>query len=182
VQNSPLESAMRSGIGSASERLYCSTRMPAPFRYRHRVSFAECTVGNHVYYARYLEILERARGEFFRAVGTPLAALQTSELIFPVIEAHLHYEAAARYDDELIVEVVVTELDRLHISFAYGVSNTRNTIILTGRTRHICAGPDEKPRRMPPEVFKELNTAFTGAPAPRPAATPRLPKGPSFPV
>lgn len=139
-------------------------------------------MGNHVYYARYLDILERARGEFFRAVGKPLSALQTSELIFPVIEAHLHYEAAARYDDELIVEVVVTELDRLHISFAYGVSNTRSTIILTGRTRHICAGPDEKPRRMPPEVLKELSAAFAGAPAPRPAPTSRVPKGLSFPV
>jgi len=156
--------------------------MPAPFRYRHRVSFAECTAGNHVYYARYLEILERARGEFFRAVGKPLAALQTSELFFPVIEAHLHYEAAARYDDELIVEVVVTELDRLHLSFAYGVSNTRNTIVLTGHTRHICAGADEKPRRMPPEVFKELNAAMAGVPTPRTIASPRAPKGVSFPV
>ena len=158
--------------------------MAAPFRYRHRVSYAECTVGNHVYYARYLDILERARGEFFRATGVPLVALQAEQLIFPVVEARLHYEAAARYDDELIIEVVVTELDRLHLSFAYGVSNTRNTIILTGQTRHICAGPDEKPRRMPPELFQELNAAFTKLPAPRPAATTttRSPKGPYFSV
>ena len=150
----------------------------APFRHRHRVTYAECTVGNHVYYARYLEILEAARGEFFRVAGVPLASLQTQGVIFPVVEAHVHYEAAARYDDELTVEVVVTEMDRLKIAFAYGVSNARNQIILTGRTRHVCTGLDEKPKRMPTDVFNHLNAAFTGVPVPRPAMTQRVPKLP----
>lgn len=146
----------------------------APFRFRHRVTYAECTVGNHVYYARYLDILEQARGEFFRAAGVPLAELQAQDVIFPVIEAHLHYEAAARYDDELIVEIVVTELDRLKITFAYGVSNARNQIILTGRTRHVCANSEEKPKRMPPEVCNRLQAAFT-SPAPTAIAPPTAP-------
>lgn len=156
--------------------------MAAPFRHRHRVTYAECTVGNHVYYARYLDILEAARGEFFRAAGLPFAALQAQQVIFPVVEAVLHYEAAARYDDELIIEVVVTELDRLKLSLAYGVSNTRNQVILTGRTRHICAGLDEKPKRMPTDMFNKVNQAFMGRP-PAPAPTsPRVPKTPIFPV
>ena len=150
----------------------------APFRHRYRVTYAECTVGNHVYHARYLDILERARGEFFRVAGVPLATLQTQDVIFPVVEAQVHFEAAARYDDELTVEVVVTEMDRLKITFVYGVSNARNQIILTGRTRHVCTGLDEKPKRMPPDVFNHLNTAFTGAPAPRPGVTQRVPKMP----
>lgn len=165
--------------------------MAAPFRHRHRVTYAECTVGNHVYYARYLDILEAARGEFFRAAGAPLAALQAQGVIFPAVEAVLHYEAAARYDDELSIEVVVTELDRLKLSLAYGVSNSRNQVILTGRTRHVCTGLDEKPKRMPTELFNKLNQAFTGRPASTPTPTPapappspspRAPKTPIFPV
>ena len=35
----------------------------------HRVSYSECTVGNHVYHSRYLDMAERARGEFFRSIG-----------------------------------------------------------------------------------------------------------------
>lgn len=153
-----------------------------PFRHRHRVTYAECTVGNHVYHARYLDILEAARGEFFRVAGVPLADLQAQGAIFPIIEAVLHYEAPARYDDELVIEVVVTELDRLKIAFAYGVSNTRNQIILSGRTRHVCTGLDEKPKRMPPELFNWFSLAFTGKPvAPAPPA-PRAPKMPNFPA
>ncbi|MEN9574290.1 MAG: hypothetical protein RL514_2145 [Verrucomicrobiota bacterium] len=153
-----------------------------PFRHRHRVTYAECTVGNHVYHARYLDILEAARGEFFRVAGVTLADLQAQEVIFPIIEAVLHYEAPARYDDELVIEVVVTELDRLKIAFAYGVSNTRNQIILSGRTRHVCTGLDEKPKRMPPELFNWFSLAFTGKPVtPHPPA-PRAPKMPNFPA
>ena len=156
--------------------------MAAPFRHRHRVTYAECTVGNHVYYARYLDILEAARGEFLRSAGAPLSLWQAQEVFFPVVEAVLHYEAAARYDDELVIEVVVTELDRLKLSFAYGVSNTRSQIILTGRTRHVCTGLDEKPKRMPPELFNKLNAAFTGRPLAPVAPSPRAPKMPAFPV
>ena len=42
------------------------------FRHSHRVTYAECTMGNHIYYARYLDLLEAARGEFFRSLGTTL--------------------------------------------------------------------------------------------------------------
>lgn len=153
--------------------------MAAPFRFRHRVTYAECTVGNHVYYARYLDILEAARGEFFRVAGAPLAVLQAQDVIFPAVEAHLHYESAARYDDELIVEVVMVELDRLKITFAYGVSNGRNQIILTGRTCHVCTGLDEKPKRMPPELFNRLNATLPGSPGPARPVTPRVPKMPT---
>jgi hypothetical protein len=31
------------------------------FRHTHRVTYAECTVGNHIYYARYLDLLEAAK-------------------------------------------------------------------------------------------------------------------------
>ena len=41
------------------------------FRYIRRVTYAECTLGNHIYHARYLDLLEAARGEFFRQLGLP---------------------------------------------------------------------------------------------------------------
>ena len=154
----------------------------APFRHRHRVIYSDCTVGNHVYHARYLDMLEAARGEFFRAAGVPLSSLYDLELFFPVVESHLHHEATARYDDELVIEVVVTDLDLLKISFAYGVSNAGNQIIVSGLTRHVCTGLDEKPKRMPPDFFNKLSLAFTGkaaAPAAPAAFSPRAPKMPS---
>ncbi len=42
-------------------------------------------MGNHVYYSRYLEMLEGARGEFFRHLGCPFLGLQEAGTAFPVI-------------------------------------------------------------------------------------------------
>ena len=59
--------------------------MAVPFRHSHRVSYAECTVGNHVYHSRYLDWLEAARGEFIRALGATVLQWQERDAIFPVI-------------------------------------------------------------------------------------------------
>ena len=39
------------------------------YRHQHRVSYALCTVGNHVYHSRFLDILEIARCEFLLNLG-----------------------------------------------------------------------------------------------------------------
>ena len=89
--------------------------MVEPFRYLHRVTYAECTVGDHVYHSRYLDLLEAARGELLRALGCPVLAWQDAGYIFPVIEAHLRYKAPARYDDLLTIEVRVLRVERVRL-------------------------------------------------------------------
>lgn len=126
------------------------------FLWRHRVTYAECTLGNHIYYARYLDLLEAARGEFFRELGAPLAELQLEDMIFPVVECHLRYLAPARYDDELVVEVRLVSLSRLRMSFDYQVFKSGGAPVVGARTAHICAGCNEKPKRMHPDLAEKL--------------------------
>src|SRR5581483_1046504 len=80
-------------------------RVAAVFRHAHRVTYAECTLGNHVYYSRYLDLLEAARGEFFRQLGATFQQWQEQDAIFPVVECRLRYKSPARYDDVLSIEV-----------------------------------------------------------------------------
>src|SRR5687767_8070594 len=75
--------ALRSTIKSPRSK---SRAMAEIFRHTHRVTYAECTVGNHIYYARYLNLLEEARGEFVRHMGLSLLALQEQDTIFPAVE------------------------------------------------------------------------------------------------
>lgn len=127
--------------------------MAAPtFQHHHRVSYAECTLGNHVYYGRYLELLEEARGEFFRHLGTPFLRWQQEDAIFPVIECRMRYLAPARYDDWLTVELWLTALERVRLNFGYRVVNQAQVGILEASTFHVCTGLNEKPKRLPPEL------------------------------
>jgi acyl-CoA thioester hydrolase len=125
------------------------------FRYEHRVTYAECTAGNHIYYSRYLDLLEAARGEFFRHLGTPLLQLQQQEVIFPVIECQVRYKAPARYDDVLTIEVRPTTVERVRLNFAHRILKS-GALVLEAETFHACAGLDEKPRRIPEELARLL--------------------------
>ncbi len=127
------------------------------FQCSHRVTYAECTAGNHVYYARYLDLLEAARGEFFRQLGTPLLQWQDQDTFFPVIECHLRYKYPARYDDVLTIEVWVTLAAGARINFAYRVLNQTGKLVLEGETYHVCARLNEKPRRLPTGLSGRLS-------------------------
>ncbi|MCX8092444.1 MAG: acyl-CoA thioesterase [Verrucomicrobiae bacterium] len=128
----------------------------AVFRYWHRVTYAECTMGNHVYYGRYLELLEAARGAFFRELGTSFRQWQEQGVIFPVVECHLRYHAPARYDDELSIAVWPGEVGRVRLRLEYRVENGAGALLVEGWTLHACAGLDEKPRRLPEALREQL--------------------------
>jgi acyl-CoA thioester hydrolase len=130
--------------------------MAIPFRHLHRVTYAECTVGNHVYHSRYLDWLEAARGEFIRSLGATVLQWQERDVIFPVIEARLLYKSAARYDDLLAIEVWPTLIDRVRLNFAHRVVNQDGKLILKAETFHACASTAGKPKRLPEELAEKL--------------------------
>lgn len=126
------------------------------FTHTHRVTYSECTIGNHVYYSRYLDLLEEARGEFFRAFGLTFQQLHEAGTIFPVIEVTLRYKAAARYDDVLRIEIAMNEVARVRLIFNYRVLNQRNELLITATTSHACTGTDDKLKRVPEELAAKL--------------------------
>jgi acyl-CoA thioester hydrolase len=130
--------------------------MANPFRHTHRVIYAECTVGNHVYHSRYLDLLEAARGEFIRSLGSTVLRWQENDLIFPVIEARLRYKFPARYDDLLAIEVWVTAVEKVRLNFGHRMLNQNGKLILEAETFHVCTGVDEKPKRLPEELAEKL--------------------------
>ncbi|MEP6662404.1 MAG: thioesterase family protein [Verrucomicrobiota bacterium] len=128
------------------------------FHHTHRVTYAECTVGNHIYYSRYLELLEKARGEFFRSLELPLLQWQQDDTIFPVVEAHLRYKAPARYDDLLAISVWLARLQGVRMNFSYHVLNQNNLLLLEAETFHVCSGLNEKPKRLPQILVEKMNS------------------------
>lgn len=126
------------------------------FRYDYRVTYADCTVGNHVYYGRYLEFLEFARGEFFRHLGSPLLLLQEQDAVFPVLECRLRYRAPARYDDQLSVALWVSGLEGVRLNFAYSITRQDRLLILEGETWHACTTVAGKPRKLPEALGAKL--------------------------
>ena len=128
----------------------------AVFRHPHRVTYADCTVGNHIYYARYLDLLESARGEFFRSLDTSFLHWQSQDTIFPVTECHLRYKAPARYDDVLSIELWPMFAQGVRLNFGFRITDSQERLILEGETHHVCTGLNEKPKRLPADLIVKL--------------------------
>ena len=138
-----------------------------PFRYRHRVTYADCTVGNHVYYGRYLDILEAARGEWFRSMGKSFDEWHHGQgLIFPVLEVLLNYRSPARYDEVLLIEVGVLEARGVRLNVAYRVLGADGRACVEGHTHHVCTNLEDKPRRLPAELLSALGVPAGGLRSP----------------
>ena len=119
------------------------------FSCTHRVSYAECSVGNHVYHSRFLDILERARGEFFRSLGCNFGQLQDQDATFLVTDCQMKFRAMARYDELLTVDLWLTELGRARFSCAGRIKNATGAVLHESVVRLACATVEGRPRRMP---------------------------------
>ena len=138
--------------------------MAAPvFRHQHRVTYAECTVGNHIYYGRYLDLLEAARGEFFRSLGPTLLQWQKRDAIFPVVECRLRYKSMARYDDVLSIEIRPTTAEKVRLNFAHRITNQDGVLILEAETQHVCTSLDGKLQRLPADLIQLLQPHIPSA-------------------
>jgi acyl-CoA thioester hydrolase len=126
------------------------------FRFPHRVTYAEITAGNHIYYSRYLDLLEAARGEFFRSLGVTFGQWQVRDVIFPVIECRLRYKSPARYDDVLTVEIWLSAMEKIRLNFAYRIVSEAGVVMVEAETHHVCASLAERPKRLPEELCGRL--------------------------
>ncbi len=113
-------------------------------------------MGNHVYYGRYLDLLEAARGEFFRSLGKTFLEWQEQDTTFPVLECRMRYKSPARYDDVLRIELWIAAAAGARVNFAYRVVNQSGILVLEGETFHACASVAGRPKRLPEELLARL--------------------------
>ena len=132
----------------------------AVFHHPHRVTYAECTVGDHIYHARYLDLLEAARGEFLRHLGLTVRQLQEADTIFPVIGAQVDYKAPARYDDLLRIEVLDPGAELFSIAGHDGVAHARRGLPTSWRCSR--ARSPATGRLACPETRREVSAASEG--------------------
>ena len=89
--------------------------------HRHRVRYRECDPMGVVYHTHYLDWFEAARTEGLRAAGLAYRDLEAAGVLTPVVEATVRYHGAARYDDEVEVEVTIAAPPRARVVTDYVV-------------------------------------------------------------
>jgi acyl-CoA thioester hydrolase len=128
---------------------HCVTRTPM------RVRFFETDLMGIVHHAAYLTYVEAGRVEYLRARGADYRALVLRGFHMPVVEAHLEYKRASRFDDELVVETRLGALTRVTVRFDYRVLRG-GELLAAGHTLLACVDEAHRPRRIPPDVVALL--------------------------
>lgn len=121
-----------------------------------RVIYGDTDQMGVVYYANYLRYFEAGRNEFIRAKGLRYREFEARfRLMLPVVEAHVSYRVAARYDDLLGVETSLAEVRRASARFGYRIVRDGD-LVATGHTVHACVDLEGRVQRMPRELVEKL--------------------------
>ena len=117
--------------------------------YEIQVRYGDVDQMGFAYYANHLYWFEIARTEWLRAKGRSYRDLEADGVSLPVIEAHCHYFAPARYDDRLRLVTRLAELSRAAVRFDYRIEDAADgRLLATGWTRHCFLGTTGRPVRI----------------------------------
>lgn len=121
-----------------------------------RVIYGDTDQMGVVYYANYFRYFEFARSEFFRSKGGSYQDVEKQGFMFPVIEAHAHYRAPARYDDLLVIKAWIEGARRASVTFKYELFREgEGEVLVDGHTIHACINREGRPTAMP-QSLREL--------------------------
>jgi acyl-CoA thioester hydrolase len=117
-----------------------------------------------VHHANYLRYFENARIEWFRRRGITQATMNGPDLQLAVVESQVWYRSAARFDDNLMIEVRLHEMKHISMEFAYravvkddaSTNGAEPRLVAEGRTVHACVGKSLRLKKIPPEMREKL--------------------------
>lgn len=117
--------------------------MPLSTRINHtpiRVRYAETDASGISHHSAYIPWLEAGRVNWLREAGLSYRDLEREGYNLPVIELHLRYVAATRFDDTLIVRTAMADLRSRGLRFVYEIvtDEAHPRQVANGMSRHVC--------------------------------------------
>jgi acyl-CoA thioester hydrolase len=127
-----------------------------------RVRYAETDQMQVVYHANYLVWCEIGRTELIRALGTPYAELERQNVTLAVVEAHLRFHAAARYDNLIRVTTTISDVRSRTITFDYVITNAETgERFVTASTKLASLTRDSRLTTIPEQLRTVLRNAVS---------------------
>lgn len=134
-----------------------------PYVWHARVYYEDTDAGGVVYYANYLNYMERARTEWLRSIGVEQDELVNNlNVLFAVRSVNIEYKQPARFNDSISITVEPFLLKPASVSFKQCIMKQKdNTNILTnGEVNVVCLNANDfSPCCIPKELFKEIKSA-----------------------
>jgi acyl-CoA thioester hydrolase len=103
------------------------------------VRYAETDAMGVVHHSTYIVWFEEGRSHYLRSRGSNYADLEADGYFLAVSEVEARYLAPARYGQQVTVRARLESLRSRSISLQYEVVEAASgTVLVTGRTKHVC--------------------------------------------
>jgi acyl-CoA thioester hydrolase len=121
------------------------------------VRYSETDQMGRVYYSRYLEWFELGRAEHLKSAGFPYSEMEKQGLYLVVADTYIKYIKPAKYEETVIVQTIIKEINKASVVFEYEVTNekTKDTLA-TGNSKLVAVTKDGKVTSIPDTIRKLL--------------------------
>lgn len=131
---------------------------PEPtFAWPVRVYYEDSDAQGLVYFANYFKFMERARTEWLRSLGVEQdVLLREHRRLFVVVETQAEFLRPARFNEQLLVTVSLTDRARASFSIDQKIfrGGLEGELLCRGTTRAACLDADTfRPARLPDSIF-----------------------------
>lgn len=134
--------------------------MGEPFRHQLRVRYGECDLQGVVFNAHYLAYFDNSVNELLRAASGSYRAIIERGIDVVVAEAQLQFRGAARFEDELTLEIAITRLGTTGITTAHRISRD-GELLVDGMLRHVLVELRTMAKTPIPEWLREQLEPWT---------------------
>ena len=125
-----------------------------------RVRYEETDTMQVVYYAKYLVWFEVGRIDLLRSIGLVYSDWEKIGLSLPVKEAKATYHAPARFDDEILVRTLISDVGNTSLKFENEVYKLpEKQLLCSGYTVHVLIDKSGRPTKIPEYLAKKFTSS-----------------------
>ena len=130
--------------------------MAEPFIHRLRVRYSECDLQGVLFNANYLAYIDHTITELWRAAYGGYTVMLDRGVDIVVAEANLRFRAAARFDEEVVIEATVTNLGTTSVTTAFRfLRGGTEELLLEAQMRHVWIDPATATKTPIPDWARE---------------------------
>jgi acyl-CoA thioester hydrolase len=119
-----------------------------------RVRYVECDMQDRVFNAHYLTWADMAHTEALRAMTGGYQGLTERGIDFVVVAAELQFRRPARFDDELMVNVMIEPPGRTSLRSRYRIERGAELVAEVAMT-HVCVNATTFEKMPWPDWFRD---------------------------
>ena len=130
------------------------------FFHKLKVYYEDTDSGGVVYYANYLNFLERARTESLFSIGFSNKKIQDQfNSLIIVKSCNIEYKKSAQLEDELTIRSFVKSITKTSFFMNQIISNADNVIVVA-QVHLVFINKEGKPVKIPEEIYSKFRPYF----------------------